>query len=86
MTQLFEFFPLFLDGEQKKEKKALGKTGSSRLEKGTEQAFIDLIAHILGRVTSSYRPFVDIYMIPSKIVHYNKWSFHRYGGSNARLT
>ena len=69
---MFGFFPLFLDGEQKKDGKGKprGRRGTQQLEKGTEQAFIDLAAHILGSVKSNYRLFVDIYIISHEKVNY----------------
>ena len=69
---MFGFFPLFLDGEQKKDGKGKprGRRGTQQLEKGTEQAFIDLTAHILGSVTSNCGLFVGNYIIPNEKVNY----------------
>ena len=83
---MFGSFPLFLDGEQKKDgdrtprgkrfkrgpRRGLEreKTRNNRLGEGTEQTFADLIAHILGHVTSNHGSGLADYTAFEEILYY----------------
>ena len=63
------FFPLFLDGEQKKgEKKASRKTRNSSWKRG-QTSFHKSSCLISDRVTSDYGLTVADYIIPSEVVY-----------------
>ena len=70
---MFDFFPLFLDGEQKRgkrDRKVSGKTGNTTAGKGDRQIFTDLIAYILGRVTSDFGSSLADYTAFDETLYY----------------